>query len=183
MAKQKKFVFLGHDNQDLKNQLLNYSRELRKKQGFENQLAATFIHVSFAEYLANNLVENLRYLMHQGTYNQYAGILFIDERRSRKVRTLGQLIEELRKYSFPDKEEILAILIEIKDLRNNIFHNFASADLGELERIIVTDLVSIQDKTEELLKKVNTIYTGLQKILLPTNAESTNVENQENGPA
>ena len=75
----KDFVPLGHENIDIKNKLIDYARKLKEKEGFENQLAASFIYTSFTEYIAKNLLENLRYFTYKGTYTQYAGILYIDE--------------------------------------------------------------------------------------------------------
>jgi len=164
---KKKFIPLAHEHLELKNGLINYARELRKKGGLENQLALTFIYVSFAEYLANNLLENLRHFIHTGSYNQFAGILFIDERNQDKTKTLGQTIGDLGKFNFPDKQGILRVLSDINQARNKLYHNFISSDPKKMEEILSTDMVSIQDKTEEVLAKINVIYAGLQKILAP----------------
>jgi hypothetical protein len=161
------FIPFTHQNLDLKNGLLQYGRELKSKVGFENQLASAFIYASFAEYLGDNLLENLRYFVHKGSFNQFAGILFIDESNREEKLTLGQIVSKLKKYSFPDKEKIIELLDDVCDARNNIFHEFAKTDLTGLEKIVLVDLVTIQQKSEELLDKVNVIYNGLQKILLP----------------
>lgn len=165
------FKPFDHKNLELKNALINYARELKDKEGFENHLAATFIYANFAEYLAGNLIEHLRYFVYYGSYNQFAGILFIDERTQNKPKTMGQNIAELNKFDFPDKKEISTLLSEISKKRNNIFHNFADADPGTLEQIISKDFKDIRDKTEELLQKINTVYAGLQKILIPQPAK------------
>lgn len=167
----RKFIPFSHDNLELKNGLINYARDLRQKTGFENQIASTFIYISFVEYLANNLLQNLRYFTYLGSYNQYAGIIFIDERDSNKVKTLGQIIGEIDKFNFPDKVEVINLFSEVSTARNKIFHNFASVDLEGLEKILTDDLVAVQDKTEELLQKINVIYAGLQKILLQPQVE------------
>lgn len=166
-----KFTPFTHENLDFKNELIEYARGLKGKEGLENQLAATFIYVSFSEYLANNLLEHLKYFIYQGSYDQFAGILFIDERKkSGKAKTLGQICSELEKYNFPDKQGIVTLLQEIKELRNNLFHNFAIVDLDGLEKMIQNDVIEIQNKTEELLRNINVIYDGLQKILAPQSA-------------
>ena len=168
MKKPKRlFIPFTHQDLELKNGLLQYGRDLKEKTGFENQLASAFIYASFTEYLGDNLLENLRYFVHKGSYNQFAGILFIDELHKEEKLTLGQIISKLKKYNFPDKDSVLELLKDICDARNNIFHNFANTDIDGLEQIVSVDLLTIQQKTEELLDKTNVIYSGLQKILLP----------------
>lgn len=164
---RKIFIPFTHQDLELKNGLLQYGRDLKAKSGFENQLASAFIYASFTEYLGDNLLENLRYFIYKGSYNQFAGILFIDESHKEERLTLGQIISKVKKYNFPDKENVLELLKEVCDARNNIFHNFANSDIQGLEKIITIDLITIQQKTEELLDKINIIYAGLQKILLP----------------
>lgn len=167
--KSPKKIFLPFTHQDLeiKNGLLQYARDLKGKLGFENQLASAFIYTSFTEYLGDNLLENLRYFVHKGSYNQFAGILFIDERITSEKLTLGHIISNLRKFGFPDQPNVIGLFEEICEARNNIFHNFANSDMSGLEKIITVDLITIQNKTEELLDKINVIYAGLEKILIP----------------
>lgn len=176
--KKTKNIFLPFTHQDLeiKNELLQYARDLKAKQGFENQLASAFIYASFTEYLGDNLLENLRYFVHKGSYNQFAGILFIDETTVFEKLTLGQIIYNLRKFSFPDKTMVVELFEEICEARNNIFHNFANSDMSGLEKIITVDLITIQNKTEELLEKINVIYAGLEKILISQPATSQTSE-------
>ena len=178
---KKNFLPFTHQDLELKNGLLQYARDLRAKQGFENQLASGFIYASFTEYLGDHLLENLKFFIYKGTYNQYAGILFIDETTAADQLTLGQIIGKLKKYSFPDKEGILELFEGICKARNTIFHNFANSDISGLEKIITEDLITIQDKTEELLNKINVIYVGLQTILLPRNQVSGQNKEKETG--
>ena len=67
---KKIFIPFTHQDLELKNGLLQYGRDLKAKTGFENQLASAFIYASFAEYLGDNLLENLRYFVYKGSYNQ-----------------------------------------------------------------------------------------------------------------
>jgi hypothetical protein len=178
---KKIFIPFTHQNLDLKNGLIGYARELGSKQGFENQVAAAFIYISFAEYLADHLLENLRHFIYKGSYNQFAGILFIDESGKEEKLTLGQIISKLKKYNFPDKEGVLDVLDEVCKARNNIFHNFANTDASGLEKIMSVDLITIEQKSEELLDKINVIYAGLQKILLPQAENTSGNNNGEKG--
>lgn len=171
--KIQRFQPFTHDNLDLKNELVGLARNLKTKSDSESHLVAVFIYISITEYLATHLLENLRHFVYKGNYYQYAGILLIDERGDRKIRTLGQVIVELRKYDFPDKREILATLENISNLRNNIFHNLAKVDSSELTKMLTSDLPQIENLTEDLIEKINVLYAGLQKILIPVATEVT----------
>lgn len=165
----KKFQPLSHQDLEFKRWILTYARELMGKQGFENGLAAGMIYSSFTEYLAENLLENLKYFAYQGTYNQYAGIVFIDETKSSKSKkTLGQNIGELERFNFPDKDGVLGCMRKIAEARNNMMHQFAKSDIEGLKKIVLQDVFIIKDNAEELVNKIDVVYTGLQKILNPS---------------
>ncbi len=172
MAK-KTFKPFEHDDLEIKNELINYARSIRDKQEVETRLATAMIYSSFAEYLAGNLLENLRHLVYQSTYRDFAGIVFIDLRNTRGKRppTMNTIIDMLKSFSFPDRDSVLDLLADIAKSRNNLFHNFATTDAKGLE-IMGKDIDIINDKTEELFTKINTIYVGLQKILINTEANS-----------
>lgn len=170
---KKKFIPLSHDDLELKRSLLQYARDLKNKPGFENVLAAAFIYSSFTEYVAENLLENLRHFVYQAVYSQYAAILFIDERDDIKKKTLGQIIGELEKFYFPDKQAILRCMRNVSEARNRMFHNFAKSNHAGLEELISKDLWTIQDQSEELINKIDVIYQGLGKILTSTEISPT----------
>jgi len=172
----KKFKPLSHDNLEVKQWLLKVARDLMNKQGFENGLAASMIYSSFTEYLAENLLRNLRYFTYQGTYNQYAGIIFIDETKtSKSKKTLGQSIGEIEKFNFPDREGILECLGKINDARNRIMHEFSKSDFEGIKKMVTEDIFLIRNKTEELVNKIDVIYAGLQKVLNPNLTTNTPV--------
>jgi|SRR5579871_4426392 len=180
MAKKERnkiFVPFSHENLELKNELIQYARKYSNDQKLEAILSSAFIYASLAEYLANSLLINLRYFAYQGNYVQYAGILFIDERDDDRDRTLGNVVQELKKYNFPDREGILNVLQKILVARNNIFHNLAKADQEGLKKMLKVDITIIQTQTEDLITKINVVYNGLQKILTPQATEE-NVKNQ-----
>lgn len=168
MKTEKKFQPLTHDDLELKQELLEHARSIKSKQGFENGLAAAMIYSSFAEYLAENLLKNLQYFVYKGTYNQYGGIIFINEANvSKSKKTLGQNIHELERFSFPDKSGIISCLQQIAQARNNMLHQFAKSDIDSLQKIILQDVFTIQNETEELVSKIDVVYAALGKILNP----------------
>lgn len=181
----KNFRPLTHQDLELKQQILVFARDLAKKQGFENGLASAMIYSSFAEYISENLLESLKYFIYQGSYNQYAGIIFINETNAGKSKkTIGQNIGELERYNFPDKEGILDCLRKITQARNNMLHQFAKSNVEGLNKIILQDVLIIQQETETLVQKIDTVYAGLQKILNPNimNPVSQNTATQQNIP-
>jgi uncharacterized protein with HEPN domain len=149
-----RFQPFTHDNLDLKNELVSLSRSLKSKNDSESHLVSVFIYISIAEYLATHLLDNLRYFVYKGNYYQYAGILSIDERSDNKIRTLGQVISELKKYDFPDKKAILETFDRISKLRNNIFHNLAKVDQNGLTKMLTSDLPEIENLTEDIIEKM-----------------------------
>jgi hypothetical protein len=178
------FVPFSHEDLELKNALVGNARELRSSEGIGAQLSSALIYASITEYLAENLLANLRFLVYRSSYVNFAGIVFIDERKKSPKQTLGESKNNLEKYSFPDKPDIMAILSEINKSRNNLFHNLAKTKESELEKIDA-DIKCIQDSTEEFIEKVNVLYAGLQKLILPEASQepSSDKEGKDNGTA
>jgi len=83
--------------------------------------------------------------------------------------TLGMMVKELGKFSFPDKKDIISCFNEVSGSRNRIFHDLAKSDIGTITKMLIIDLPIIQEKCEELITRINTIYAGLGKVLLPQN--------------
>jgi hypothetical protein len=161
---KKSFRPFEHDDLELKNNLITYARAIAAKEEAEAQLASAMVFSSFAEYVSGHLLDTLRHLVYQTTYNYFAGILFIDQRNTKEVRTINKMVGGLKGYQFPDREKILELLEKIAKSRNNLFHNFAKSDIKGFEGFD-EDILIIRESTEELLTKVNIIYTGLQKVL------------------
>lgn len=174
-SKNKKFAPFTHENIDIKNELLQLARNARKQdqeRKLENELASVLIYSNIAEYLAENLLENLNHFVKQSTYKDFGGILFLENVCSPdRKRTLNQVVDEIQKFSFPDKINILSCLRKIAESRNRIFHNFAKSDLETIKELINKDLPIIQDECEDVITRINTIYAGLGKILV-TNTET-----------
>lgn len=168
-SQKKKFQPFAHDNLEIKNELLQLARNAKTgEKKLENDLASVLIYSNIAEYLAENLLENLNHFIYQVSYINYAAILYVESvSKSNSKMTLNQLIGEIEKFSFPDKENILANFRKIAESRNKIFHNFAKSNLDTIKSLIENDLPVIQEECEEVITRINTVYAGLQKILLP----------------
>lgn len=170
-VKKNNFHLFTHEEIEVKNALLNESRNLSKNEQFGSRLASAMIYVSLTEYLAQHLLENLSYLVYKSTYIDYAAILYIDERSKSGKQTLGQLINNIKKYSFPDKNEVIEILGKIAKSRNHLFHNLAKTSLKDWPELD-KDIKEIQEDVEQFIEKINIISSGLQKILIPQDKES-----------
>lgn len=175
MNKKKKnlFVPFTHDELELKNALVQMARNLKNRDEFESKLASAMIYASVAEYLASHLLENLRYFSYKSMYVNYAGILFIDERSDQKPKTLGNIKSLLEKYQFPDRDEVVGTIQEISECRNDLFHNLARTSTNDFHRL-EEEIKIIQDQTEIFIEKINVVYSGLQKILIPISSEEDN---------
>lgn len=176
MAKKKqneKFVPFQHEHLNIKQELLQMARNIKTPEQEANttsiqiDLSSVLIYSNMTEYLAENLLESLNYHIKKSTYKEFAGILYINSTYSEESNmTLGTLIKELNKFSFPDKENILKAFKKISESRNRIFHNLAKSDLEEIGKLIKEDLPTIKEQTEKLIEKIDIIYAGLQKILI-----------------
>lgn len=177
-TQKKKFQPFTHDNLDIKNELLQLARNAKTgEKKLENELASILIYSNIAEYLAENLLENLNHFIYQVSYTNYAAILYVESvSKSSSKMTLNQLVGEIEKFSFPDKDNILTNLRKIAESRNKIFHNFAKSDLNTIKLLIENDLPIIQEECEEVITRINTVYTGLQKILIPQDVAPINKE-------
>ena len=170
----KKFQPFFHENLDIKNELLQLARNAKTgEKKLETDLASVLIYSNIAEYLAEHLLSTLNHFIHQVSYTNYAAILYVNSVfKSGRKMTLNQTVEEIEKFQFPDKENILKNLKNIAESRNRLFHNFAKSNLSEIQNLLATDLPIIQNECEEVITRINTVYAGLQKILLPQQSNS-----------
>lgn len=175
-AYQKRFQPFVHEHLDIKNELLQLARSARNQESerkLEYDLASVLIYSNIAEYLAENLLETLSHFVKESTYKDFGGILFIEGMHvSDRKRTLNQIVEEVNKFSFPDKINILKCFRKIAESRNRIFHKFAKSDIETIKDLINKDLPIIQEECEEIITRINTVYAGLQKVLMPQTPSS-----------
>jgi hypothetical protein len=179
-SKNKKRVLLTkpfvHENLEFKNALLEYARELKKnpKDNFESQLISAVLYAQLAEYMASFLLESLRHLVYDITYSFSQAFAFIDT-RNRLGISLDRIIEGLKEFSFSDKPDILSLLIEVKNARNDLFHNLVSKSQEDLIEI-GEDIITIQEKTEVIIQKLNIVTPGLQNVFYPANLNNNQPE-------
>lgn len=163
---QKPFQPFIFEDVDTKNSLLTLARESAAKQEVENILSSTMIFAAITEYLAQHLLENLRYFMYTSTYANFGAIIFLDQRNKEQKRGLGETIDALNEYEFPDKQNTVNLLKKFNKCRNHFFHKFMNLN-NENVSDYSEDIRIIRETTEELIGKINVIYSGLGKILIP----------------
>lgn len=154
-----------HDNLDLKNELVQLARWAIDDESVEKRLSAVLIYSNIAEYLVEHLLDSLNHCIYENSYKNFGGILFLSSASWTSYGTIWTLIGELKKFTFPDKEEIIKCLEKIVKARNKIFHNFAKTDIETIGDLLSKDLPTIATETETLITKTNTIYASLQKII------------------
>lgn len=168
--KQKKdnkvFVPLTHEDVDTKNSLLNTARELASKEGIENVISSTMIYAGMTEYLAQHLLSNLRYFAYDTTHANSGAIMYIDQRNKRQRKGLGETIENLKDYEFPDKKKVLNLLIDFNRSRTHFFHEFVAINDSNVSEY-QDDIQTIAKCTEELVNLLNVIYAGMGRIMIP----------------
>lgn len=171
IKKSEKNLPFIHHNFDITLNLLTLARDLTIKSKDEdadvsNVLASTIVYVSIVEYLAQYLLNSMRELVKNSTYQGFNGIMYINETNRNEKFTLGQYVTELKKYNFPDSQEIIKLFEEISKARNTVFHNLSKMDENEIRKIDqCMDL--IPDLAEELINKIDTVSDGFRKMIYP----------------
>jgi len=152
-----------HENFESKNQLIIFART-QDKTKVEGVLAATIIYVNLVDYIAQNLLDNLRKMISILGYKACGAVFFYDPSEERKNISLGELKRELCSYSFPDKDSFLNELVEFNKVRNRIMHDLMNVNLKSNASRFDQDLALISGKAESILTKYNTITQGITTI-------------------
>jgi hypothetical protein len=154
------FLPFIYEDLDTKNNLIALARSLKDKDGIENSLSSTLIYASLTEYLAQHLLQNLRYLAYRATYLRLNAVVFIDQREKEQVKGLGETIAALSEFEFPDKNEVMSLLKKFNKARNHFFHQFMKINNSNANQFD-KDTRIIRECTEDLIDKFNVIYAGL----------------------
>lgn len=170
----KKHAPLDHEHLELKNNLLELARGWWQTGDLEKRLASLIIYASFAEYLAEHLLNSLRYAVERASYSAYSAIVYLKPKEvTNRPPTMYDYINRLEGFEFPDKSNIIQLLKDISKPRNKLFHNFARIKPDEA---IDKFLEDIQAGTEELINRVNTVEAALKAM---TNQELTQPTSQD----
>lgn len=159
------YIPFEHDNLEYINNLIAFARSQKSKKTSEGAIASVVIYSNLAEYLAGNLVKNMRHMIYLVSYFQLQGILFIKSTEEKSnPKTLGQLKNDLSNYEFPDKGDFLKLINELNIKRNNLLHRLMTPKNEKGINELDTDIEIMQIKAEEMLQKYNVITEGLKSI-------------------
>ena len=154
------FIPFVHENFEFKKNLIQAARD-QDKTALPGLLSATLIYVNTVDYLAYHILENLRMIVYLTTYNELGAIVFYEGKNERKDEPLGNVISELKNYSFPDKEGFLEDLNDFNELRKRYVHNFLKIAPKDVERAD-RELIEVINISERIISKYDKITQGIR---------------------
>jgi len=128
-----------------------------EKKDTEGELAGALLYSNIADYLATNLYDSL-VLFSENAIKQFSlGSVSYKIKRKSKDLTLGELLNEIDKFDFEDKNEIVSKLKQINSARIPVVHHIAKTPPEKL--ISIDDKVQeIAKYTEELINLIDELY-------------------------
>lgn len=145
----------------------DYAKKLSvNKNNFENNLAASLIYANLAEYIIDLLIiileKELRLYLKKKQF-----ILGVNKIWKGKL-TMDQKIKILKYFSFPNDSEIIKISQQIKNYRDNIFHNLITATNKNINitsqiKSILTDTNNLQNKFADTIEKIMDFDKSIQE--------------------
>ena len=123
------------------------------------ELSAALIYMNVADYLAEYIARGVAHLIKEASGKYYFGQIGIKPLQ-KKSMTIEQSITFLERHFFPNKEEIMPLLEEVRDKRNKLAHEILKTDPKNYNVFdnLIPDLATV---TESLVEKVDEIQTGM----------------------
>lgn len=148
-----------NDNYALMKNMLEMARtqDLSSVQG---QFTATLIYVNAIDSIATHIVNNLSKMVFLITQYETGSILFREFKES-KGANLGNHIENLEKYEFPNKGDFIEELNSFNALRKKIVHNLLSRPSEELMSNIDRELQELRETAERIFSLSDLLAQGL----------------------
>ena len=119
------FEPIDHKNLDFLSRSLKEARTNIKDIDVQKKISAVLWLANHVEYLTKDLIRNLRRLIKISSYKKFNGTFFWPfqpEEENLKKMTLGNLINELGRFNFPDRMAILDLLNRFNDNRIKLIH-------------------------------------------------------------
>ncbi len=157
----------SHEELEVKRHFLAIAREHLSKsnvakdedESLAYELSAALLYMNVADYLAEYLLANITDYAETAVGEYYHGVITI-RKTTIKDMNIGNCIKGLKKFEFPRREDILALLNSINESRNKVAHKILkvkAAQLNEIDEAVRT----LKDKTEELILIVDQIQLGM----------------------
>lgn len=171
----------SHESLELKRQFIALARNYHEKSRAESkdaeaslayEFAAALLYMNVADYLAEYLARGIFETARDAVAHFYHGSVTV---RQKKIVgfNIGESINELKKYDFPRREEILQVLARVNDARKQVAHQILKTkaeDMGKIDQA-VSDLAV---ETEKLVNLIDQIQLGMPPRnmldMLPKNA-------------
>ncbi len=148
---------------------INKSIELARKQDkskIEGLMTSAVIYTNLAEYLLINLIENIQQMIFLSSYKNFNGVFYLKNKETDNLskKTIGALIDSLKKYKFPDDEEFIRLVSEFSKARIMIIHRLMKIKGNEDLEKIDQELLNLPNLAEEILDKYNSLIMGITTI-------------------
>lgn len=134
----------SHPHKKILNVWLSEARKLLSDSSSSSseKLSGTLILVNQVEYICKQLLHSFSWANKKIVYTNCDGIFFLEEKDyTSSKEPLGTLINEIKKYNFPDKEGLISKLEKFNEKRILIVHK-------------LLDNESIKDEDTEIIKKL-----------------------------
>jgi hypothetical protein len=126
----------------------NLTKIYKDKKGLENQFALVVINANIAEYLLYSLIVIFSQETSGKTKDSRIRFLGIDP----SGQMNHEKIKLLEYFEFKNKVEIIALLKNIFNCRNSVFHNLIKAGTKGIN--VTQNIINIQSHTEKLKELV-----------------------------
>ena len=133
------FELIKHSDIKLLNETLAKAKGYARKGSNEEKLTAILLFSNHVEYIATDILKNLRRMIKTSTYENFNGVISWPAKEDVKKTTLGGSIAILQEFNFPDKEDFIKSLSEFNKKRNKLIHHLLEApsiESFELESMI-----------------------------------------------
>ncbi|MCL5113684.1 MAG: hypothetical protein M1372_00740 [Patescibacteria group bacterium] len=157
------FIPFYHENFEFKKSLIKAARD-QDKSNISGMLSATLIYANTVDYLAFHILENLRTIVYLTTYTELNATIFYAGSNERKDEPLGNIVEKLKNYDFPDKKDMIQDLSDFNELRKKYVHNFLKIDSSNSLELDKADkeLLEIIKISERIITRYDKIVQGIR---------------------
>lgn len=141
------------------------------------ELSSALIYMNVADYLAEYLAKGVSNLARISVGKYYFGQIAIKSLPQKGI-TIGDSIAQLKKYSFPKKEELIPLLEELNKRRKTVAHELLKTKPKELINVdkVIDELA---EKTHELVNIVDEIQPGMPPRNMGEVLENINTEKKK----
>jgi len=131
----------------------------------QDKFVTVLILANHVEYLAKDILKDLRRMIRISAYNSYNGTIFWPTKEFFNTKNkdiekfmFGEIIEELNQFNFPDKEDFLKCLSQFNKKRIPLIHKLLDQNL--VENLQIQEILNIFNN---IFSRYKVISTELRK--------------------